>query len=117
VTAAAPPDAGTRRVVLDNCVPRTILRHLNSLDVRRVEDYGWADEDDGPLLSFLEPVCDVSVTVDRNLPFQQRLDHRPFASIVLRAHSNRLKDLLPLVPRLLELVPDVAPGSVSRIPA
>jgi hypothetical protein len=72
VTAADAPDAGVRRVVLDDCVPRTILRHLSSLDVRRVEDYGWADEDDGPLLSL---------------------------TIVLRAHSNRLKDLLPLVRR------------------
>jgi hypothetical protein len=82
-----------------------------------VEDYGWADEDDGPLLRLLEPVCDVFVTVDRNLPFQQRLDHRPFATIVLRARSNRLTDLLPLVPRLLELVPEVAPGSVSHVAA
>ncbi len=106
-----------RRVVLDNCVPRTLIRHLAPLRVRRVEDYGWADEDDGPLLRLLEPVCDVFVTVDRNLPYQQRLDHRPFATIVLRARSNRLTDLLPLVPRLLELVPEVPPGSVSHVAA
>ena len=104
-----------RRVVLDNCVPRTLIRHLTPLAVQRVEDYGWADEDDGPLLRLLEPVCDVFVTVDRNLPFQQRLDHRPFATIVLRARSNRLTDLLPLIPALLKIVPAVAPGSVSRI--
>ncbi|HZG65692.1 MAG TPA: hypothetical protein VEZ12_03060 [Herpetosiphonaceae bacterium] len=66
-------------------------------------------------MRLLEPICDVFVTVDRNLPYQQRLDHRPFATIVLRARSNRLADLLPLVPRLLQLVPQVAPGSVSRV--
>ena len=109
------PAPRARRVVLDNCVPRTLIRHLATLDVRRVEDYGWADEDDGPLLRLIEPVCDVFVTVDRNLPFQQRLDNRPFATIVLRARSNRVSDLVPLVPRLLELVPTVAPGSVSNI--
>ena len=36
--------------------------------------------------------CDAFVTVDRNLPHQQRLDGRPFAVIVLRARSNRLAD-------------------------
>lgn len=105
-----------RRVVLDNCVPRTLARHLAPLNVRAVEDYGWADEDDGPLLRLLEPVCDVFITVDRNLSFQQRLDNRPFATVVLRARSNRLADLLPLVPRLMEIVPQVAPGTVSRVP-
>jgi len=109
------PGAQARRVVLDNCVPRSLVRHLGALNVRRVEDYGWADEDDGPLLKLLEPVCDVFITVDRNLPHQQRLDHRPFATIVLRAHSNRLDDLLPLLPRLLEVVSEVTPGSVSHV--
>lgn len=93
-------------------MPRTLIRHLTSLAVRRVEEYGWADVDDGPLLTLMEQVCDVFVTVDRNLPYQQRLGTRPFATIVLRARSNRLADLLPLVPRLLEVVPQAAPGSV-----
>lgn len=104
-----------RRVVLDNCVPRTLARHLGQLAVRRVEGYGWADVDDGPLLVLLEQVCDVFVTVDRNLPYQQQLGTRPFATIVLRARSNRLADLLPLVPRLMEIVPQVTPGSVSWV--
>lgn len=108
-------DASTLRIVLDNCVPRTLVRHLDPLRVRRVEDFGWANEDDGPLLRLLESVCDVFVTVDRNLPFQQRLEHRPFATVVLLAHSNRVADLLPLVPQLIALVPEVAPGSVLRI--
>ena len=101
--------------MLDNCVPRTLVRHLAPLAVRRVEDFGWADEDDGPLLRLLEPVCDVFITVDRNLPYPQRLDHRPFATIVLRARSNRLADLLPLVRQLIEAVPQAVPGSVSHV--
>jgi hypothetical protein len=80
-----------------------------------VEDFGWANEDDGPLLRLLEPVCDVFVTVARNLPFQQRLEHRSFATMVLLARSNRLADLLPLVPDLIELIPQAAPGSVSSL--
>ena len=108
-------DAAPRRVVLDNCVPRTLTRYLSGLDVRRVQDFGWEDEDDGPLLRHLEAVCDVFVTVDRNLPFQQRLEQRPFATVVLMGKSNRITDLLPLLPRLMDLIPRVEVGSVTRI--
>ena len=97
-------------------MPRTLVRHLPSLAVRRVDEHGWADVDDGPLLTLLEPVCDVFVTVDRNLPYQQRLAIRPFATIVLRARSNRLADLLPLVPRLLDTIDSATPGSVFWLP-
>jgi hypothetical protein len=60
---------------------------------------------------------DVLVTVDRSMPFQQRLDSRPFAVIVLRARTNRLADLLPLVPALLKALDGIKPGEVREIKA
>ena len=59
------------RVVVDNCVPRTLLPHLAIPGATTVGDLGWADVDDGPLLELLAGVCDVFVTVDGNLQFQQ----------------------------------------------
>jgi hypothetical protein len=103
------------RVLLDNCVPRTLIPHLPGHDVAAVRDHGWASVDDGPLLRRLEGVCDVFVTVDRNLPFQQRLAERPFATVVLVARTNRVVDLLPLVPRLLEVLPELRPGQVTHV--
>lgn len=44
------------------------------------------------------------VTVDRNLAFQQNMQALPLAVLVLRATSNRLIDLKPLVPALLEAI-------------
>jgi hypothetical protein len=78
-------------------------------------ELGWADVDDGPLLDQLAGVCDVFVTVDGNLPFQQRLDHRPFATVILHARTNRVADLAPLVSRLRELLPELRPGQVTRV--
>jgi len=54
----------------------------------------------------------VFVTVDRNLAFQQPIDSLPFAVVVLRAKSNRLSDLRPLVPFLLNALSTLLPGEV-----
>lgn len=103
------------RVVLDNCVPRTLLRHLPDINVVAVRDHGWASVDDGPLLALLEAVCDVFVTVDQNLSHQQQLDQRPFGTIVLHARTNRLSDLIPLVPKLLVTLPTIRPGQIAYL--
>jgi hypothetical protein len=59
----------------------------------------------------------VFVTVDRNLAFQQPIDSLPFAVVVLRAQSNRLSDLRPLVPFLLKALSTLLPGEVRWIEA
>jgi hypothetical protein len=100
---------------LDNCVPRTLLGPLAWPGATTVGDLGWADVDDGPLLDRLHGRCDVFVTVDRNLPHQQRLDHRPFATIVLLARTNRLADLEPLLDLLREAITRSRPGEVIRV--
>ncbi len=103
------------RVVLDHCVPRTFLRHLSVAGATTVGAFGWAGTDDGPLLDLLPSVCDVFVSTDQNLPFQQRLDTRSFATVILVAKSNRLADLLPLLPGLRVAIDEALPGKVSRV--
>jgi hypothetical protein len=70
---------------------------------------------DGELLDEMEGTFDVLVTVDRNLPFQQRLRDRPFAVVILRAKGNRLTDLLPLVPALLGVLDGIKPGETCEV--
>jgi hypothetical protein len=53
---------------------------------------------------------EIFITVDRNLSFQQHLPHYTIAVIVLRARTNRLQDLRPLVPKLLEMLPKAKEG-------
>jgi hypothetical protein len=103
------------RVVLDNCVPRRLRRRVVGHNVRTVGELGWGDTDDGRLLDLLADGCDAFVTVDQNLPYQQRLAHRPFAVIVLCAKSNRLADLEPLAPALLDALSRAMPGTVTHL--
>ena len=59
---------------------------------------GWVTIKNGELLALAEKEFEVFLTVDRNLSFQQHLPKFAIAVIVLRAFSNRLSDLKPLVP-------------------
>jgi hypothetical protein len=63
---------------------------------------GWAGLNNGELLTRAEKDFDVFITVDRNLSFQQNLPKFDLAVLVLRARTNRLRDLIPLVPKIVE---------------
>ncbi len=76
---------------------------------------GWADLDDGPLLKAMAGMFDVLVTVDKSLPKQQRLSARPFGVVVLRAKTNRLIDLVPLMTALQQALLELKPGEVREL--
>ncbi len=44
---------------------------------------------------------DALLTLDKNLPYQQNLDSVRIAVLIIHAYSNRLADLLPLLPETL----------------
>ena len=102
--------------MLDNCVPWRLAQHIAGHQVTSVVDLGWANLKNGLLLEAMADRFDVFLTVDKSLPFQQRLDDRPFAVVILRAKTNRLSDLLPLVPDLLQALERVSPGDVRLVP-
>jgi hypothetical protein len=76
---------------------------------------GWSAIKNGELLSLASKQFDIFVTVDRNLSFQQNVKDLRIAVLVLRARTNRLSDLLPLIPGLLSAVADCTPGEVRMI--
>ena len=84
-------------------------------EVRTAPELGWGDLDDGPLLEVMADQFDALVTVDKSLRYQQILTTRSFGMTVLRAKTNRLEDLLPLVPELLEVLQRIRPGEVIEI--
>ena len=103
------------RVLLDECVDRRLAQDITGHEVRTVPAMGWATIKNGELLALAADQFDAFVTVDRNLAFQQRLPRFPIAVIVLRALTNRLLDLRPLVPELLAKLPSAKKGKVTSI--
>ncbi len=103
------------RILLDTCVPRWLANELPGHEVRTVPEMVWADLDDGPLLNAMAGLFDALVTVDKNLPKQQRVQNRLFGIVVLRAKTNRLADLLPLVAALRTALEKLRPGEVWEL--
>ncbi len=71
---------------------------------------GWAGLDNGRLLAKAEKEFDVFVTVDRNLSYQQNIPKFDIAVLVLRARTNRLADLIPLVPKIVDSLDGLQKG-------
>jgi len=98
------------RVFLDECVDWRLARDIVGHDVMTARQMRWTTLKNGELLSLASTHFDVFVTVDRNLTFQQNLSSYSIAVLVLRAKTNRLADLRPLVPMLLAALEKARPG-------
>lgn len=103
------------RILLDACVPRRLRDGLREHDVRTAQDEGWGDLNNGSLLDAMAGRFDALVTVDKRLPNHQDVANRSFGIVVLRARSNRLADLLPLLPELLAALGTLRPGEVIDV--
>ncbi len=98
------------KVFVDECVNRRLLRRLTGHTFVHIADTPLRSTRNGALLRAVAPDYDVFLTRDRNIPYQQNLRRLPLAFVILRARSNSLADLLPLVPGLLAALDRIAAG-------
>ena len=71
-------------ILLDNNVPRGLARALTGHVVTEARDRGWATVKNGVLLSAAEEAgFQVLVTADKNIRYQQNLEGRRIAIVVL----------------------------------
>ncbi len=104
------------RLLLDECLPRQLKRKLTGHQVFTVPEMGWASKRNGELLALMKAAgFDAFLTIDRNLEYQQRLEHDGVSLLVLTAKNNTLPVLLPLLPEVQRVLPTVKPGAVILI--
>ena len=102
-------------ILLDEQLPHRLAQALIGHDVRTVQRQGWSGIKNGELLRLASDAgFNILVTSDQNIPFQQNVQRFSIGVIVLVAPSNKLEDLLPLVPSLLQAIPNIRPGQVQR---
>ena len=76
---------------------------------------GWGGIKNGELLALAQEEFDVFLTADRNLSFQQNTTKFQIAVVVLMAGSTQLNKTLPLMPKVLALLPGLTPGQVLTV--
>jgi Domain of unknown function (DUF5615) len=105
------------RVLLDEHLPIDLSRELRGHAVDTVVGRGWAGINNGDLLGRMRDHYDVLLTMDRGIEFQQPISTFPFGIIIVRAASNRMQHLRPLVPAILAAIGVIKPGRIERVAA
>jgi hypothetical protein len=103
------------RILPDENLPRKLTGHLVSHACKTVVECGWAGKKNGELLGLADPEFDVLLTLDKNLPYQQNLNTKRIAVLIIRARSNRIQDLLPVIPECLAAIEIIQPCQVVCI--
>lgn len=103
------------KLLLDESLPQDLRLHLSDHEAVTVPFRGWASKRNGEFLRLASPEFDVFITADQHLEHQQNIGHFDIAVVVLVAPSNRLADLLPLLPNVLELLASVRTGRIYRV--
>ena len=101
------------KLLLDECVDRRLARELVGHAVATVPQRGWAGIKNGQLLALAAQEFEAFITVDRKLAEQQDLASFKIVVLLLRARTNRLQDLRPLVPELLQKLADAPVGTLT----
>jgi predicted nuclease of predicted toxin-antitoxin system len=103
------------KILLDKCIPRKLKFSLPDHECL-VPEAGLAGKKNGALLSLAESAgFEIFATMDKGLEYEQNLAGRSIAILILRAKSNRLADLLPLVPDLRRTMKLARKGEIHRI--
>jgi hypothetical protein len=103
------------KIPLDECIPRPLAQYLPEHYVRTVPQMGWASISNGELIELAEADFDVFISLDKGILYQQNLHSTVIGFILLRVRSNRLEDILPLVPDILAHVLSIKAGDVFEL--
>ena len=104
------------RVLLDECVPRRLQPYIVGHECQTAVKAGFAGKKNGALLSLAERAgYDVLLTVDRSVSFQQKLQGRHMAVLVIHAKSNKLADLLPHTEACMKALKSIQSGEVVHV--
>ena len=103
------------KILLDECVDQRLA--AGSQVMMSKPSLKWVGRESKTAISSSWPKSkfEVFVAVDRNLSFQQNLSRYNIAVLVLRASTNRFRDLRLLVPELLTSLSSAKLGEVLVI--
>jgi hypothetical protein len=105
------------KVLLDENLPHALRGLLLGHDAYTVAYLGWSATKNGALLQrAAADGFDVFLTLDNGVRYQQNQQTLPLAIVVVRAPSNDIDDLHPLMPDILAALAAVTPRTLVVVP-
>jgi predicted nuclease of predicted toxin-antitoxin system len=103
------------KILLDECLPRRLKDRFSGHDCHTVPRHCLAAKRTANSSQLQSVRGLIFLTMDKGLQYEQNLAGRQIAVIILRAKSNRLADLVPLVEACLTQMRSIKPGHVARV--
>jgi predicted nuclease of predicted toxin-antitoxin system len=105
------------KILIDECLPAALAGNLTAVghECQTVRQAGFASKKNGELLALAEGRWDVLLTSDRNIKFQQNMTGRSISILILCAKSNRMRDLMPLLPACAQALLSIQAGRVIEV--
>ena len=102
------------RILLDECVPVRLARHLPGHTIATARRRAWNGLPDAEILQRSAREFDVFLTVDRSIEYQQAIP-RGLILLTVVSVSTEYVVLRELAPLILERLETARPGDVIRI--
>ena len=104
------------KILLDECLPRKLKYEFANHECQTVPEASLSGKKNGELLAIAElQGFEIFVTMDKGLEYEQNLARRRISVVILRAKSNRIADLVPLMKGCLSEIRSISPGQMARI--
>ena len=103
------------KILFDHDTPRPLRRFLTDHTIATADEMGWATIRNGTLLDNAEREgYEILITADQSLRYQQNLEHRRIAIVVLL--SNRWADVRMRVDDISAALEGIQPGELREVP-
>ena len=100
------------RIVLDECVPWPLAKHLGVHACTSPQRSGWGGFENGDLLRLAEAEYDLFITSDQNLRYQQNLADRKIA--ILELSTNDWATIRRHLASVIARIDAMQPGEFAR---
>jgi hypothetical protein len=106
-----------KQMLLDENFPSDFAKEFSDYHIHTVHSLGCASIKNGELMRRAAGVCEVFITLDKNLEYQQNIKILTFGVVVVHAISNRMVHLKPLVANTIDAASKVTTGTVEHVSA
>ncbi|MCX6352998.1 MAG: hypothetical protein NTX03_14245 [Bacteroidetes bacterium] len=101
------------KILLDECITKTLKKHLVNHTVYTVANMDWVGMKNGNLMTrAIAEGFDVLLTIDKNLQFQNNMKDYKIAIVIFDSHNSKLESLLSFVPIFENQMNDFEKGKV-----